>query len=227
MQPYFFPYIGYWQLMNGVDKYVIYDDVNFIRRGWINRNRILMNGEPMLINLIMSGASSSKLINEVKVEKDEKHKHKLLKTIERCYKKAPNYEDTYHLIEDIISNDEEDLSLYLEYLMKKIAQYLEIKTEFILSSHIAKDNSLKGEDKIIEICKILNASEYFNAIGGVDLYSREVFNLNEIKLNFLQTELVEYNQFGNKFVPNLSIIDVMMFNSKDSVKQMLNCYSLS
>ena len=187
MQPYFFPYVGYWQLIYLVDKYVIYDDVNYIKGGWINRNQILMNGKPKMINLKMNGASPNKLINEVQVAKDEIYNRKLLRTIEHCYKKAP---------------------------------------ELIISSNIDKNKSLKGQDKVINICTILNASEYYNAIGGVELYSPEVFESNGIKLKFLKTVNVEYDQNNDKFIPNLSIIDVMMFNSKEETKKLLNSYTI-
>ena len=226
MQPYFFPYIGYWQSINAVDKYVIYDDVNFIKGGWINRNKILVNGNAKIINLKMNGASPNKLINEVKVANDKIYNKKLLKTIGHSYSKAPYYKDVYTLIEEIIFYEEENLSTYLENSIIRIAEYLDISTEFILSSDIEKDNSLKGQDKVIDICRILDASEYYNAIGGIELYSSEVFNFNEIKLKFLKSELIKYKQFGNDFEPNLSIIDVMMFNSKEDVKRFLDLYVL-
>lgn len=226
MQPYFFPYIGYWQLINAVDKYVIYDDVNFIKGGWINRNKILVNGNAKIINLKMNGSSSNKLINEVKVANDKIYNKKLLKTIGYSYSKAPYYKDVYTLIEEIIFYEEENLSTYLENSIIRIAEYLDISTEFILSSDIEKDNSLKGQDKVIDICRILDASEYYNTIGGIELYSSEVFKFNNIKLKFLKSELIKYKQFGNDFEPNLSIIDVMMFNSKEDVKKFLDLYVL-
>ena len=227
MQPYFFPYIGYWQLINAVDKYVIYDDVNYIKGGWINRNRILINDKPGFINLKMDGASPNKLINEIQVSSDNRWKSKLLKTIELSYKKAPFFEKVYPIVEEIINFDEVNLALYLENSIKKIAEHLDIKTEFIISSSINKDNSLKGQDKVIEICKSLGAKEYYNAIGGVELYSAENFNYYGIELRFLRTEYIEYKQFKNDFSPYLSIIDVMMFNSKEEIMNILDMYSLT
>ena len=187
MQPYFFPYIGYWQLINAVDKYVIYDDVNYIKGGWINRNRILINDKPSFINLKMNGSSPNKLIKEIHVSNDNRWKNKLLKSIELSYRKAPFFEMSFPIIEEIINHDEVNLSLYLENLIKRIAEYLEMNTEFVLSSNIEKDNSLKGQDKVIEICKSLGAKEYYNAIGGVELYSAENFNSYGIELRFLRT----------------------------------------
>lgn len=226
MQPYFMPYIGYWQLLNAVDKYVIYDDVNFIKGGWINRNQILMNGKPKFINLKMNGASSNKLINEIQVAGDKIYNKKLLKTIESCYKGAPYFKDVFPIIENIITNDEKNLARYLEYSIRKICEYLTIKTEIIVSSTLDKNNNLRGQEKVIEICKIIGANEYYNAIGGRELYSYDDFMTSGIKLNFLKTEMIGYQQLNSEFIPNLSIIDVMMFNSVEDVKRMLDMYEL-
>jgi hypothetical protein len=226
MQPYFFPYIGYWQLMNAVDKYVIYDDVNFLKAGWINRNRILVNGEAKMVNLKLNGASSNRLINEVEVSNDKVYNKKLLRTIEENYKKAPYFSNIYSVIEKIINQDEKNLARYLEYSMKQICEYLFIETELIISSSLNKNNALKGQDKVIEICKVLGTDEYYNAIGGQELYSDKDFETQGIKLKFLKTGTVEYKQFNSEFIPNLSIIDVMMFNSKEEIKNYLGMYEL-
>lgn len=226
MQPYFFPYIGYWQLINAVDKYVIFDDVNFIKRGWINRNRILMNGEEKMINVQMHRASQNKLINEVEVLFSESYNKKNLRTLESCYKKAPYSSNVFPLINNIITQDEKNLAKYLENSIRQICKYLSINAELIVSSSIKKNNNLKGKDKILEICKILGADEYYNAIGGKELYSYDEFLFQGIKLRFLKTGNIEYKQFNNKFVPNLSIIDVMMFNSVGDINKLLEKYEL-
>ncbi|MBN7774077.1 WbqC family protein [Clostridium aminobutyricum] len=226
MQPYFFPYIGYWQLINAVDKYVIYDDVNFIKGGWINRNQILMDGEAKYINLQMRGASPNKLIKEVELSVDPVYNKKLLKKIESCYKNAPYYLQAFEVIEDIISQGEKNLAKYLEYAIQKVSNYLSIDTEIVISSSINKNENLKGENKVIEICKLLGAKEYLNAIGGQKLYSYENFSKNFLELNFIKTEEIQYKQFNNQFVPNLSIIDVIMFNSKEEIDKILNTYTL-
>lgn len=226
MQPYFMPYIGYWQLMNAVDKYVIYDDVNFIKGGWINRNRILMNGKAKMINLQMHNASSNRLINEVGVLGNSIYNKKLLKTIESCYRKAPQYANAFPVIESIITQDEVNLAKYLEYSIRQVCTYLSIDTEIVVSSSINKNNDLKGQDKVIEICNVLGADEYYNAIGGQELYSYSDFNTCGVKLSFLKTGMVEYQQFNNEFISNLSIIDVMMFNSVEEIKNKLDIYEL-
>lgn len=226
MQPYFVPYIGYWQLMNLVDRYVIYDDVNFIKGGWINRNRILVNGEPKYFNVPMIGSSPNILINEVKVDHNEAIIRKNLRSIEGAYRKAPYYEVVYPMLEDILWCEEENIAKYLEHSFRVISEYLEIQTELLMSSDLDKDNTLKGQDKVLDICRQLHATKYYNAIGGQELYSYEVFKGHGIQLHFVKTQNISYKQFENEFQPNLSIIDVMMFNPKNKVKEYLESYML-
>lgn len=226
MQPYFIPYIGYWQLMNAVDKYVVYDDVNFIKGGWINRNRILINGQPKYFNIPMIGASSFKLINEVQVNNEPKLIEKNLRILEAAYKKAPQYEVVYPLMKEILNCGKKNIAEYILESFKIINEYLGIDTELIISSTLNKDCSLKGQEKVLSICEMLGASEYYNAIGGQELYSFETFSQHGIKLNFLKTCPIIYKQFGEEFQQNLSILDVIMFNSKDEVQKMLKQYEL-
>jgi hypothetical protein len=224
MQPYFLPYIGYWQLIKAVDKYVIYDDVQYIKGGWINRNRLLLNGNEFMFILILLGSSQNKLIKEIVVS--ENH-YKLLKTIEWAYKKAPFYFLVFPLIENIINYENKNLAKYIGNSLIKIATYLNLETEFIYSSEIKeKNSSFKGQKKIINICSVLNATEYINAIGGMELYDKTEFEIHNIKLSFLKPHPLEYKQFKNEFVPNLSILDIMMFNSAEEINEMLNKYEL-
>lgn len=226
MQPYFFPYIGYWQLMNAVDKYVIYDDVNFIKGGWINRNRILINGEPKFFNVPLIGASPNKLINQVNVDNNPVLKSKNLRTLVNVYGKAPYFKDVYPIVESIITADYTNLAEYLANSFRLINNYLGIDTELIISSSLDKDCSLRAQDKVIAICKLLNANEYYNAIGGQELYSYDDFKKAGIELKFVKTDSIVYSQYSNDFVANLSIIDVLMFNSKEDVRKMLKQYTL-
>lgn len=227
MQPYFFPYIGYWQLINAVDKYVIYDDVNYIKGGWINRNNILIQGDSKFVNLQIVKASPNKLINETKVLCNFKHNEKLLKTIKESYSKAPFFKETFSLVSSIINQNEDNLAKYLTFLIKNICGYLDVNTEILISSDITKRNDLKGQDNVIEICKNLHASKYINAIGGQNLYSYTEFRDNGIELKFLKTNNIKYVQFQKEgFIPNLSIIDIMMFNSPSEIRNMLNEYIL-
>lgn len=223
MQPYFFPYIGYWQLLSVVDTFVIYDDVNFIKQGYINRNSILVGNKIQKITLEVIGASSNRVINEVQVGSNT---NKLLKGIDQAYKKAPEYKKVFSLHQSILENPEKNLAKYLGNSIEKIAAYLEINTKIIYSSDLKKNNNLKAQGKILDICQRLGASRYINAIGGQDLYSKEAFRAKKLELNFVQTGLTEYKQFKDEFIPYLSIIDIIMFNSKKNIQSMLNNYKL-
>lgn len=223
MQPYLFPYVGYWQLINVVDKFVIFDDVNYINKGYINRNKILVEGKPYQFTLELIGASQNKLINEIKIGQNS---NKILKTIEINYKKSPYFKNVFPLIKDIFHQKEKNLAKFIGYSLKKITDYFEIDVSYIYSSDIAKNNNLKNQDKIIDICKILKAKEYVNPINGLNLYDRKMFIQKNIKLSFIKTKKVEYNQFNYKFVPYLSLIDIMMHNNKNVISNMLENYRL-
>ena len=225
MQPYFMPYIGYFQLMKAVDKYVIYNDVNYINRGWVARNNILISGKKQLFTISLQGASQNKHFTEIQVLDNFR---KLVKTLDMNYSKAPFFQSTMGVMEKIFSYPERRLDFFIKNSFEQILFYLGIKTELILSSNLNKDDSLKGQNKILEICKILKADTYYNAIGGKELYDKEVFEDNGISLHFLKTdENLRYTQFPNmEFVPNLSIIDVLMFNSVEEVNKMLDDYTL-
>ena len=224
MQPYIFPYIGYFQLLKAVDTFVIYDDVNFIKQGWINRNRILLNGREYMFNIILKGASSYKKINELEVVCNN---NKLIATIEQAYHKASYFNEVYPFLTNVLSFKETNLAKYLTNALKATIGYLGINVSILVSSEIEKDTSLKGEDKVIDICKQLKATAYINTPGGQELYSRENFAEYDIILSFIKPNLVAYTQFKNKFVPWLSIIDVMMFNSPKTISEMLTQYDIA
>lgn len=225
MQPYFLPYLGYFQLINAVDKYVLYDDVNYIKGGWINRNNILINGAAHLITLSLEDASSFKKINEIQIKTNNQNREKIVRTIKLSYSRAPYFDFVMPFIEKSILNSDNIAELNYK-LIVEINKYLEIDTEIILSSNLDKNNNLKGEEKVIHINKLLGADTYINAFGGTALYDKENFKKEGIELKFLKMNDIEYKQFKNKFVPNLSIVDVLMFNSKDEVRELLNRYEL-
>ena len=226
MQPYFFPYLGYWQLIKAVDEYIIYDDVNYIKNGWINRNNILLNGQKHLITLPLDGASPFSLINQVKITSNVKIKEKLLKTIEMAYKKAPFFNAVFPIVREVIMEESCLISKALEKQFYLVCKYLDINTKLILSSTLNKNNELRAQDKVIHICKILDGSEYINAIGGQELYSYEDFTAEKIQLHFIKTLPMNYPQFKNEFVSGLSMIDIMMFNSPEEISKMLDMYVL-
>lgn len=226
MQPYFFPYIGYWQLINAVDEYVIYDDVNYIKGGWINRNRVLINGEAKYLNLQLKQASPNKKINEIEISTDNIAHRKMLNTLQMCYSRAPYFNEVFSLIKEISNYDDSNLAKFLENSIREVCNYFNIQTKIFVSSDLHIADNLKGEDRVIEICKKLQANSYCNAVGGQKLYSKKRFKENGIDLCFLETKNICYEQFKGKFIANLSIIDVMMFNSKSTVNQLLREYEL-
>jgi len=223
MQPYLFPYIAYWQLIKAVDKFIIFDDINYINKGYVNRNNILVNGKSYQFTLELIGASQNKLINEIQIGKNS---NKILKTIEYNYKKAPYFKNSFPLLEDVFNQKEKNLAKFIGYSLKKISNYFEIDTSFVYSSEIEKNSNLKNQDKIIDICVKLNAKEYINLIGGRELYKKEEFISRNIELSFIDTRPEKYQQFNNKFTISLSIIDIMMFNNKVKISNMLSNYQL-
>ncbi len=226
MQPYFFPYIGYYQLINAVDKFVVYDDVAFIKQGWINRNNILLSNNKYLFSAPVKGMSSFKKICQTEVDYKFDWTRKILLTIEKAYKKAPFYKESMPIIESILLSKKETISELAFESLFQICNHYELSTEFQKTSTVYNNQDLKGKDRVIDICLKENAQQYINPIGGVDLYSRESFEQMNLKLLFLNSKQISYKQFDNEFVPWLSIIDVMMFNSKEEIIQMLKQYTL-
>lgn len=228
MQPYFMPYIGYFQLINTVDKFIFYDDVTFIKQGWINRNQVLINNQAKMFSVPLSNASSHTLIKDVLISVNgyEKWKKSFLSSLMFNYKKAKNYEAVRELIEDILADSPETISELAIISIIKISNYLGIKTEFEICSENYDNNHLSGQDRVLDICKKEEASTYINPIGGIELYSEEVFNENNIDLFFISAKKSTYKQFSEEFIPFLSIIDVLMFNDNKQVLQMLNEFEL-
>jgi hypothetical protein len=227
MQPYFFPYIGYFQLINSVDEFIIYDNIQYTKKGWINRNRILCNGSDKLITLPLKKDSDFKDVFERKLSDtwiDDRNK--ILNLIKTSYRKAPFFNDVFEIVQKCLLYDNQNLFNFIFNSIKIINEYLEIKTKMILSSSVNIDHSLKSKHKVIAICKEMNATTYINAIGGVDLYDKDEFLENKIFLNFIKSNSLNYKQFDNEFIPWLSIIDVMMFNSKNRVMELINSYSI-
>lgn len=226
MQPYFFPYLGYFQLIHAADVFVIFDDVNYINKGWINRNNILVNGKTNLITLPLKEANQNKLIKDVELFDDSRNIEKLLKTIEFNYKKAPFFELIHPIITDIMTSKLDNISAFNLNAITTICNYLDISSKIIPSSVIYNNADLKAQNRILDICKQEKATQYINPIGGIEIYTKELFENAGIELNFIKTNFIEYKQFKNEFIPGLSIIDVLMFNSKEKTKEMLVHFKL-
>lgn len=231
MQPYIFPYIGYYQLISAVDKFIIYDDVNYIKQGWINRNKILINNKEQLFAVPLEGSSSFKLIKEtgLSIKSYKTWEKKFFRSIEQSYRKAPNFKECFELIEAVFSKSK-DPDTTIAYLATvsiiEVFNYLGISNNIVLTSAIYNNEHLSGEERVIDICLKEKAKRYVNPEGGQHLYSQKKFGEKGLELNFIKPQLEEYNQFNMPFVKGLSIIDILMFNSKEKVNQMLNNYYL-
>jgi hypothetical protein len=221
MQPYFFPYIGYFQLINAVDKFIIYNDVNYINKGWINRNNFLINNAPYCLTVPLSKASQNKLIYEVEILDDFKWKNKLKRTIELSYIKAPFFKEVYALLDNLLKQNYSSISEFNVAGIIEVCKYLSINTIIKENSQHYQNSGLSGQHRILDICTKESATHYINPIGGVNLYDKNYFIENKVSISFLQTTSVNYKQFNNEFVPSLSIIDILMFCSKNQIKNEL------
>jgi hypothetical protein len=227
MQPYFFPYIGYFQLINSVDEFVIYDNIQFTKKGWINRNRILFNSNDEYITIPLKKDSDFLNINQrFLADTWTIDRRKLLNRITESYRKSPYFHPTLSLVEKCLVSDKLNLFDFLFNTLTETSNYLDISTKFTLSSSLNIDHNLKSEEKVLSMCKNLHATKYINPIGGLNLYSKTIFEQNSIQLKFLRSNPIHYSQFTNEFLPWLSIIDVMMFNSKNEILNFLNEYTL-
>jgi len=216
MQPYFFPYIGYFQLIKTVDVFVVYDNIKYTKKGWINRNRMLQNGKDVIFSLPLKSDSDYLDVCERELAADF-NRDKMLNQINGAYRRAPYFEQTFPLVERVVRYEDKNLFRFLHNSIIATCKYLVIDTEIRVSSEIAIDHSLKNQDKVLALCEAFGASTYVNAIGGMELYSKETFLDKGIELKFIKSKPFEYTQFGNDFVAWLSIIDVMMFNPKEKI----------
>lgn len=226
MQPYIFPYIGYFQLINAVDKFIVYDDVAYINKGWINRNNILVGGKASLFTLPLVNASQNRLIRDIEVDNLSAWTKKFLRTIEQSYKKAPFYNETLEILAEVFQSEPANIAELCTKSLKTTCTYLGIKTEFVDSSVVYNNQNLKAQERILDICLQENADHYINPSGGMAIYDRQLFADNKILLNFIKSKPVQYNQFKNEFVPWLSMIDILMFCSAAAIQQHLKEFEL-
>jgi hypothetical protein len=221
MQPYFLPYIGYWQLIAAVDVFVVYDNIKYTKKGWINRNRFLLNGKHTVFTLPLRKGSDALQVKQRQLA-DNFDREDLIRRFREAYRKAPEFYAFMPLLEDVIRFSSNNLFDYILNSIYKICGFLEIKTEVIISSSVACDHSLKSSDRVQAICKALCADTYINSDGGTELYSKEDFELQRLALRFLKPRLIEYPQWGNTFVPWLSIVDMAMFNNYERLRQQVS-----
>ena len=224
MQPYLFPYIGYFQLMHAVDRFVVYDDVAYIKQGWINRNRMLINGAPSFFVVPIKHASSFALICDTLIDDDRQHARwaeRLLKSFDNAYRRAPEFPRVFPLLESVFTCGTTKIADLALASLKAVASFLDIRTSIVDSSRRYANADLKGEERVLSICAAEGATHYVNVPGGRELYSREHFKSRGLTLSFVDPRPIEYRQFGGPFVPSLSIVDVLMFNPRDVVREYL------
>jgi WbqC-like protein family len=227
MQPYFLPYLGYWQLLAHVERFVIYDDVNYMKGGWVNRNRVLINDAPRYLTVPLLGASANKLICETDISYNFNWRAGMLKTLDNTYRKAPFFSEVFPIVTELISPDFSNLSRYLGNQINAMAKFLGISTEIVSSSVPYCNRHISGQERVIDICLLEGATTYTNPERGIGLYSSEEFAKNGISLHFLRPGNVEYKQRSQGFCPRLSIIDTLMEVGRDGVKELLCEFSLN
>jgi hypothetical protein len=228
MQPYLFPYLGYFHLLDAVDKFVVLDDVKCPKNGWINRNRVLVNGSPVWFTVPLS--SKTKQINEKEYLIDSKLGKKLQLTLSMAYPRSPNLSTVLPWLQDLVDLKKDGVVKCNLDILRKSMGVLGMKSpEILVSSKLNVKKDLRGEEKILEICSLLDCETYVNLPGGVNLYNRVNFESRDIDLVFIQSNFNEYTQRTNTFVPRLSVLDLLLSENRnyDSWIKAPFSYSLS
>ena len=240
MQPYFFPYLGYFQLINESKKFILYDKVSFRKESWITRNRILEKGSGLtsMIQMPSKNKSSYKLISEMQIDESKSWRKKILNQLFLSYKKSAHFDEVYPMLESCINNKNSMIQEYNSELIKKICTYLEIDTDIVCDNNYATDiernlemratkNQLhKKTQRVIDLCKFHDMQNYLNPINGTDLYSKEDFKRMGYTLNFIEMSVFNYEQFNHPFTSHLSIIDVLFHLGKSGTISILNQFKI-
>ncbi len=223
MQPYFFPYIGYFQLIAQSDVFVFRDEAQYIKGGWINRNRILdRNGRDAWIVLPVAAASHQRAINERCYVRDGRNFGHVARQIENAYLRAANSREIFPLLEEILAFDNANVAAFNINLVQRIAARQNLKTQFIRASHLPLTPDLAGQARVIEICRLLKATRYINPVGGAELYDAQAFGEHGIELGFLQTDV----ESRPGPAPYLSIVHTLMTESHATIETLLDRYGI-
>jgi len=229
MQPYFFPYLGYFALIKHTDHFMVFDTPQFIRHGWIERNRILKPNEGWhYIKVPLEKHGRETVINEICIKNSENWKEKILAQLTHYKKSAKYYKDTVTVVQDVFKFDTNSIVDLNNHALKTVCNYLDISTEWSVFSKLnLKIIQPEAPDEwALNISLAMNAKEYINPPGGESFFNRNKYAGRDLKLSFLQFQITEYNQKRDDFEPGLSIIDALMFNSPTEINEMLNKYSL-
>ncbi len=228
MQPYLVPYLGYFQLTHAVDELVVYDDVQYMKGGWINRNRVLINSGVTYVGLPVQRASIHLRINERDfAEPFAKNKARFRKQVQQGYAKAPCHEATMALLRELLASPDRNVASFITRSLRLIAEHLGISTQLVSSSALGIATDKQGQDRVLAIAAERQSDVYINVPGGRSMYDPEAFAERGIELRFIVPADVTYDQRSRTFVPNLSIIDVLMHNSPEDVRDLLSDYTLS
>jgi len=228
MQPYIFPYLGYYQLVASVNRFVFFNDVNFIKKGWIHRNTIAVQQKPYRFTVPLQQVSQNKTIQDTQLHPVEypRWRKKFLTTLNQAYKESPFFSEAYALVSNILSAEVDSIADLAANSVVTVSEYLGLNTQFAYSSNLPYDRNGNGQDKILSICRLQQASAYVNPIGGKELYQPEAFRQNNVQLRFLQSADTTYSQSNLDFIPNLSIIDILMHCSVSQINELLIQYEL-
>lgn len=227
MQPYLFPYLGYFQLIACSDAFVLGDDLQYVKGSWINRNRILVNGQPKLVTFSLRNDDPYLSINQRWLSDDfEPNAARLLKTLEYSYARAPFKDETLQLVSQILASPERNLARFAEQSIRALCSHLEIATPIRLGSEMGLPAQMDKQERVVRLAHKLGAEQYINPIGGTALYCPAYFRANGLVLRFLRMDELSYPQLGQPFVPSLSIIDVLMFNGRIGTRALLDRFSL-
>tara|TARA_R110002096_G_scaffold42144_2_gene113727 strand:- start:21869 stop:22561 length:693 start_codon:yes stop_codon:yes gene_type:complete len=219
MQPYFLPYLGYWQLLEAVDRFVILDDVNYINRGWINRNRIARSdGMAQWMTVPLVKASQNKLINEIELQPGSEWRMKMLRTLQGVYGNSHQLHQGLELMRELLDTDELNLSRFLARSLRILRDQLGVSTEIVETSAQFPKDGKWGAERILSLCQVLSATKYVNLSGGREMYQRENFAERGIELIFLETNWENIKlKHGGCEGPNLSILDLLMHNDVSEI----------
>ena len=234
MQPYFFPYIGYFQLIDEVDIFVLYDKVSYRKSTWLNRNRIKDKGtsQPLYLTVPVQHVSSNMLIEKVRITKNDDWKTQFKNLIYYNYKRALFFDEVFEFIVELIFNDEKSLHKYNGNILLNISKKLGIMTSIIIENEAHEQveanlrnmdipNELRKQHRVIQLCKLYDSKDYINPINGMSLYDFDFFERHNTQLHFMEAERIEYPQFNEPFWENMSIIDVLMHNGFDGTRKLL------
>jgi hypothetical protein len=227
MQPYFFPYIGYYQLIAQSDVFVLLDDVQYMKGGWINRNRILVNGAPHWLTFPVEHAPIQLSIDQRAYQASDANRGKVLNALANAYRKAPQAAATLEAAAEIMAYEDANVAGFNRNLLTRVARMLGIETPILAASELDRTPGLTGQERVLDLCRRLGADTYVNAPGGAGLYDGDAFAAVGIALRFLKSVAEPYPQFGQPFVPFLSILDVMMFNPPEAAALLLDNYELA